>query len=105
MSLLVIALGKARRILQSDSGRRARVRAAGAGNNASMKNGCVKRSVPLASRKADHTSASLRNVRRRIGVCGGEIGATRNMGATIIRRDGIIPPMIGADTRPTLAIP
>jgi len=32
-----------------------------------------------------------------IGVGGGEIGATRNMGATIIRRDGIIPPMIGYD--------
>jgi len=38
-----------------------------------------------------------------IGVGGGEIGATRSMGATIMRRDGIIPPMIGADTRRTLA--
>jgi len=39
-----------------------------------------------------------------IGVGGGERGATRNMGATIVRRDGIVPLMIGADTRPTLAI-
>lgn len=38
-----------------------------------------------------------------LGVGGGEISATRNMGGTILRRDGIIPPMIGADTRPTLA--
>jgi len=38
-----------------------------------------------------------------IGVGGGEIGATRNMGATIIRR-GIVPPMSGADTRRTLAL-
>jgi hypothetical protein len=39
-----------------------------------------------------------------IGVGGGEIGATRNMGATITRRDGIIPLMIGGDTRRTLAL-
>jgi hypothetical protein len=90
-------------MLQSDSGRRARVRAAGAGNNASIKNGFVKRSVPLASRKADRTSASVRNGRAPIGVGGGEIAATRNVGATIIRREGIIPPMIGEDTRRTLA--
>jgi hypothetical protein len=38
-----------------------------------------------------------------IGVGGGEIGATRNRGATIIRRDGIIPPMIGEDAGLTLA--
>ena len=38
-----------------------------------------------------------------IGVDGEEIGATRHMGATVIRHGGIIPPMNGAGTRPTLA--
>ena len=35
-----------------------------------------------------------------IGVDGEEIGATWHMGATVIRHDGIIPPMNGAGTRP-----
>ena len=35
-----------------------------------------------------------------IGVDGEEIGATRHMGATVIRHGGIIPPMNGAGTRP-----
>ena len=39
-----------------------------------------------------------------IGVDGEEIGATRHMGATVIRHGGIIPPMNGAGTRPTLAM-
>jgi hypothetical protein len=38
-----------------------------------------------------------------IGVAGEEIGATRHMGATVIRHHGIIPPMSGAGTRATLA--
>ena len=38
-----------------------------------------------------------------IGVDREEIGATRHMGATVIRHGGIIPPMNGAGTRPTLA--
>ena len=38
-----------------------------------------------------------------IGVDGEEIGATRHMGATVIRHGGIIPPMNGAGTRATLA--
>jgi predicted RNase H-like HicB family nuclease len=33
-----------------------------------------------------------------------EIGATRHMGATVTRHGGIIPPMNGAGTRPTLAM-
>ena len=35
-----------------------------------------------------------------IGVDREEIGATRHMGATVISRGGIIPPMNGAGTRP-----
>ena len=38
-----------------------------------------------------------------IGVGRKEIGATRHMGATVIRHGGIIPPMNGAGTRATLA--
>ena len=38
-----------------------------------------------------------------IGVDREEIGATWHMGATVIRHGGIIPPMNGAGTRPTLA--
>ena len=38
-----------------------------------------------------------------IGIDGEELGATRHMGATVIRHGGIIPPMNGAGTRPTLA--
>ncbi len=68
-----------------------------------MKNGWVRRSVPIACRQGgphigigEKTSGADR--------CGGEeIGTTRNMGATIIRCDGIRALMIGADTRRTLA--
>ena len=38
-----------------------------------------------------------------IGVDGEEIGASRHMGATVIRHGGIIAAMNGAGTRPTLA--
>ena len=43
---------------------------------------------------------------KRLAPIGGdreEIGATRHMGATVIRHGGMIPPMNGAGTRPTLA--
>ncbi len=61
------------------------------------------RSVPNASRRAGPHIDIGEKRPVPIGVVGGEIGASRNMGATIVRRDGIIPPMIGADTRPTRA--
>jgi hypothetical protein len=75
----------------------------GSNTQASITNGWIKRSVPIASRRAERTSTSVRKGLAPIGVDHEEIGATRHMGATVIRHGGIIPPMNGAGTRPTLA--
>ena len=77
----------------------------GSNTQASITNGWVERSVPIASGRAERTSTSCEKGLAPIGVDGEEIGATRHMGATVIRHGGIIPPMNGAGTRLTLAIP
>ena len=75
----------------------------GSNTQASITNGWVTRSVPIASRRAERTSTSVRKVWRRQVLTVKKIGAARHMGATVIRHGGIIPPKNGAGTRPTLA--
>ena len=56
----------------------------GSNTQASITNGWIKRGVPIAPRRAERNDISEEGLAP-IGVDGEEIGATRHMGATVIR--------------------